>query len=115
MFEILVQLIAGVALLVFILWEIFGPQKPISRETLEAGFEPGEASRASTFFVLGIAGICFGLYLIANPDHPPFTGAGALLSSILYALFGIYGRPLFLFGLSVLGIAAAFRLRKKRS
>ena len=115
MFELFGSLIAAVAFVAFILWDILRTQKPIDRKTLEAGFDPGLASKVTALFVLGAVGIFFGLYLIAHPEHPPFSGRGALISSILYALFGLYGQPLVCFGLSITAIAGAFAVKKRKS
>lgn len=115
MFEILVPLFAGVTLVIFIFWEEFRPQKRICRKTFESGFEPGLCSKVEALLVLGATGMCFGLYLIANPQHPPFTGSGALLSTVLYSIFGQYGQPLLSFGLSVAAISAGFVIKRSRS
>lgn len=115
MFEILVPLIAGVVLVIFIFWEEFRPQNRISRKTLESGFEPGLSSKVTALFALGATGICFGLYLIANPQHPPFVGSGSSISNVLYAAFGPYGKPLLCFGLSGVAIAAGFVIKAARS
>ena len=112
MFETFGPLIAGVAFLVFILWDMLRPQKPISRKTVEAGYEPGLASKVTALFVLGAVGVFLGFYLIANPEHPPFTGRGALISSTLYVIFGPYGQPLVCFGLSIAAIVGAFVTKK---
>ncbi len=112
MFEPYGPLIVGVAFLGFILWDMLRPQKPVSRKTLEAGYEPGLASKATALFVLSAVGIFFGFYLIAHPEQPPFSGRGALISSTLYAAFGPYGQPLACFGLSIAAIVGAFVTKK---
>lgn len=115
MVEVLIPLIGGVALVLFILWEEFRPEKPLNRKTIEAGFEPGLASKASALFMLGATGICFGLYLIANPKHPPFTGAGAFLSNLLYAMFGPYGLPALTMSFAVAAIVGGFVVKNSHS
>lgn len=112
MLEVLIPLCAGIALVVFILWEEFCPERAISRKTLESGFEPELASKTTALFVLGATGVCFCLYLIANPQHPPFTGRGVLISNVLYAIFGPYGHPLLCFVLSAAAIAGGFAIKK---
>jgi hypothetical protein len=115
MFELLIPLIGGVALVLFILWEEFRPEKPLSRKTMEAGFEPGHAGKVTALFMLGATGICFGLFLIANPVHPPFTGYGAFISSVLYAMFGPYGEPALFIAFSVVAIVGGFVVKNSRS
>lgn len=115
MFELLIPLIGGVALVLFILWERFRPEKPISRKTMEAGFEPGLASKATALFVIGATGVYFSIFLFANPVHPPFTGRGATISSILYAMFGSYGVPAFIMVVSGVFIVFGFVVKNSHS
>lgn len=114
-FELLVPLIAGLTLLAFILWEKFRPEKPLSRQSMESGFEPGAASNVTALFVLGATGICFGLFLIANPVHPPFTGRGSVISSVLYVMLGPYGEPALCMVFSVLVIVRGFVVKSSHS
>lgn len=115
MWALLISLIPGVALVLFILWEEFRPEKPLSRKTMEAGFEPGLAGKVTALFMLGASGVCFSLYLIANPVHPPFTGRGAFIFSILYAMFGPYGEPVLILVVSVVAIVGGFVVKNSSS
>lgn len=82
---------------------------------MEAGFEPGASSKVTALFVLGAAGICLGLKLFANPEHPPFTGSRAFTSNVLYALFGPYGIPAFIMAFSLAAIVGGFVVKRSRS
>lgn len=115
MFVFLIALIAGAALVLFIIWEDIRPERPLSRKAMEAGFEPGASSKVTALFVLGAAGIYLGLYLFANPEHPPFTGSRVFTSSVLYALFGPYGIPAFIMAFSVAAIVGGFVVKRSRS
>lgn len=114
MFEILIPIIGGLALVFFILWENFKPEKPVDRALMERGFEPGASSKENILLVLGAVGICFGLYQFENPPHPPFTGHGSVISSILYAILGPLGEPGFIVALSIAAVIGAFVVRKRR-
>ena len=114
MFEFLIPLIGGIALVLFILWEVFRPEKPVNRQTMEAGFEPGLTGKVTALFMLGATGVCFSFFLIANPVHPPFTGYGAFISSVLYAMFGPYGEPVLFMVFSVVAIVGGFVVKNSR-
>lgn len=110
MLKFMILIIFGISLVAFIILERFRTEKPINREN---GFEPGASGKETTLYILGAVGIVFGLYLFANPPHPPFTGHGSLISSILYAVFGPLGIPSFTMTFSI-GVVVIYFVSKRR-
>lgn len=70
------------------------------------------STRWSVKVALGIAVLAFVLTALElkSPTMPPFGGRNAWFSELLFALAGVYGRPLlfFIFGLTCLRTALWF-------
>ena len=104
----------------FIIWESFRNRrnstsvKPLSRTSMERGFVPGARNAEFVCSILAVAIAIFGVVLVVQPQHPPFAGKGALISSLLYSWFGVWGQPLFCWWFACVLIAAAFAARRKR-
>lgn len=81
---------------------------------MERGFIPGAIGHETAIFVAaGVSG-AFGLVLITEPPHPPFTGRYALVSSLLYDVLGPWGMPMVCWVLAVIGFIAALSMRRER-
>jgi hypothetical protein len=118
MLEALFLVLTLGSLAAFILWESFRNRrtsmKPLSRTSMERGFVPGAKNAEHVCSILAVVMVVFGLVLIFQPQHPPFVGRGALLSSLLYSWFGVWGQPLFCWFFACACVAAAFSARSKR-
>ena len=102
----------------FIIWESYRHRrtsvKPLSRTSMERGFVPGAKTAERVCFIFAVAMAVFGVFLIIQPQHPPFAGRGAFFSSLLYSWFGVWGQPLFAWLVSCLSVFAAVSARSKR-
>ena len=104
----------------FIIWESFRNRrnstsvKPLSRTSMERGFVPGAKTAERVCFIFAVAMAVFVVFLIIQPQHPPFAGRGAFFSSLLYSWFGVWGMPLFCWLLACVLVAAAVAARSKR-
>lgn len=102
----------------FIVWEGIRNRrtsvKPLSGASLKGGFVPGAKSAERVCAIFAATTAMLGALLIAQPQHPPFAGRGALLSSLLYSWFGVWGQPLFCWLLACVLVAGAVGARNKR-
>ena len=118
MIEILFPVVTLGGLTLFILWESWqrreSTSKPLSRALMERGFEPGASNKVDVLLTLGIVGISFALFLFNNPPHPPFTGRGSTISSVLFSTFGPLGIPILVLALSVAAFVGYYVVRRKR-
>ena len=118
MIEILFPVVTLGGLALFILWESWqrreSTSKPLSRALMERGFEPGASNKVNVLLTLGIVGISFSLFLFNSPPHPPFTGRGSIISSVLFATFGPLGIPVLILALSVAAFIGCYVVRRKR-
>lgn len=108
--------LGGLAL--FILWEGWQRRRPspaqLPRKKMEQGFVPGAASRELAVFVMAAAVLFFGVTRIMNPQLPPFSGRGALIDSVLFHLFGIWGAPAACWVSAIICCVMALKLRRER-
>jgi len=96
------------ALAIYIFWDA-----ALARDTSQqegVGFVPGQSAAQLGIFALVCA--IFGTYLFFHPHHPPFTGRSAIVSSGLYAVFGVLGEPLGCWILA-LGFGAIWMAQRK--
>jgi hypothetical protein len=102
----------------FIIWEGIRNRrtsvKPLSRTSMESGFVPGAKNAERVCAIFAVTTAILGVLLIAQPQHPPFSGRGALLSSLLYSWFGVWGQSLFCWLLACVLVAVAVGARNKR-
>jgi hypothetical protein len=115
--EVFIFLCLG-GLALFILWEGWQGRRaaktPLPRSEMEQGINPGASSQELALFVSAVAGFVFGFTLIVEPSHPPFSGRGAVVDSVLFQVFGIWGKPLVCWVLALIACMAAVKLRRKR-
>ena len=107
-----------VALAAFILWEGWqrrrGISKPLGRAAMERGFVPGATAAEQMFFVgAAVLGV-FSAMLFVSPPHPPFTGRGAVFSSLVYSMLGPLGIPGATAGAAVACFSLGLSMRRKR-
>lgn len=88
--------------------------KPLERRSMERGFVPGASQRESVLFTAGLVAAAFGFVLLAEPRHPPFTGRGAAVDTLLYAWFGPWGASALCWLLAFAALAVARSQRRKR-
>lgn len=81
---------------------------------MERGFVPGAKNAERACFVFACAIAIFGIVLIVQPEHPPFSGRGALFSSLLYAWFGVWGQPVFCWLFACVLVAVSVAARRRR-
>jgi len=66
----------------FIIWESYRHRrtsvKPLSRTSMERGFVPGAKTAERVCFIFAVAMAVFVVFLIIQPQHPPFAGRGAV-------------------------------------
>ena len=85
----------------FIIWESYRHRrtsvKPLSRTSMERGFVPGAKTAERVCFIFAVAMAVFVVFLIIQPQHPPFAGRGAF--SARFCTLGLeFGASLYLLG-----------------
>ena len=107
-----------VALAAFILWEGWrrrrGAPKQLSRAALERGFVPGATATEQMFFVGAAVLLVFSAVLFVSPSHPPFTGRGAVFSSLVYGVLSPIGASVAVAAIGVACFALSLSARRRR-
>jgi hypothetical protein len=100
------------ALAVFIVWDSRKLRrdavKPLSREQMRAGVEPGRAHAWKALAGLAAVFAVIGVSAMIEPRLPPFTGRGAWLWSAAHQYFGSWGDAFVWWSGAVLLAAAAW-------
>lgn len=115
MAELLIGVLPLLALGIFIVWESCAKVKPVSARKLRKGFLPGDAAADTAIVVMVVVSIVMGFTELVNPSLPPFTGATAFLSSILYATVGPIGAPILFFGVGAAGVYLVVARHRRRA
>lgn len=112
-----IAIVGLVALAGFILWEGWRrrkPPTPVPREQMAQGFTPGATVRERLLFVVGLVLAAIAAAQFAEPPIPPFHGRSAVLGEWLHRAFGPFGIPCATAAASMMAIAAAASIRRKR-
>jgi hypothetical protein len=107
-----------VAIAAFIVWEGWqrrrGTSKPLARAAMARGFVPGAVAAEQALFVGAAVLAVFSLMHFVSPPHPPFTGRGAVFSSLVYGVLGPLAIPVAAAGASVACFALGLSMHRRR-
>lgn len=112
-----IAIVGLVALAGFIAWEGWRRRRPapaLSREEMARGFTPGARAAERLLIALGLVMALVAAALFAEPPAPPFQGRSAMLGELLHRTFGPLGIPCAIAASSVMAIAVAGSLRRRR-